>query len=386
MAGDAHKSLDQPTGVLLRVDMTDETTPQPPHSRYELQLSQLPRLAAIGVVLAVVVAGYAWAGGFLAPGRLDQALIVDTFQDVNGLYPGFRRNHAKGVCATGWFDSNGAAARLSRAEVFKPGRVPVFGRFALAGGMPRVADQPGAVRSIAINFTAPDGEVWRIATIDIPVFPVKDAQGFRDQLLAMKPDPATGKPDPVKVKAFLDAHPEAVPATALIKAHPFSSGFSDATYYGLNAFRLIDGKGNSTPVRWTLVPVDTSTPETTPQQDTNYLFDDLIARVNQGPVQWRLTLIIGQSGDPTNDATLPWPGDREQIDAGTLTVTAIEPEAPGNCRDINFDPLTLPDGIAPSDDPLLSARSATYSVSFTRRAEEPKTPSAVPTGTTNRGS
>jgi hypothetical protein len=37
-------------------------------------------------------------------------------------------------------------------------------------------------------------------------------------------------------------------------------------------------------------------------------------------------------------------------------VTGIEAEGDGNCRDINFDPLVLPAGIAPSDDPLLSAR------------------------------
>ena len=33
--------------------------------------------------------------------------------------------------------------------------------------------------------------------------------------------------------------------------------------------------------------------------------------------------------------------------------------------------------IAPSDDPLLSARSAIYSKSFTRRAGESKEPSAI---------
>jgi len=39
----------------------------------------------------------------------------------------------------------------------------------------------------------------------------------------------------------------------------------------------------------------------------------------------------------------------------------------------------LPDGITPSDDPLLSARSAAYSQSFTRREGEHKEPSAVST-------
>ena len=63
-----------------------------------------------------------------------------------------------------------------------------------------------------------------------------------------------------------------------------------------------------------------------------------------------------------------------------VTVAAIESEAAGNCRDIEFDPLVLPSGIEPSDDPMLSARSAAYSVSFTRRAGETKTPSPVQVG------
>jgi catalase len=51
---------------------------------------------------------------------------------------------------------------------------------------------------------------------------------------------------------------------------------------------------------------------------------------------WHLILTVGQPGDPTNDATIPWPEIREHIDAGTLTVTAIEVEAASNCRDIKF--------------------------------------------------
>ena len=65
------------------------------------------------------------------------------------------------------------------------------------------------------------------------------------------------------------------------------------------------------------------------------------------------------------------------IDAGTITITAVQTEEAGNARDINFDPTVLPDGITVSDDPLLAARSAVYARSFTRRAEEPKSPSEV---------
>ncbi len=57
----------------------------------------------------------------------------------------------------------------------------------------------------------------------------------------------------------------------------------------------------------------------------------------------------------------------------------MEGEATGVARTINFDPLVLPNGIAGSDDPLLSARSAAYSESFTRRVSEPVPSSAVST-------
>src|SRR3546814_2000778 len=72
-----------------------------------------------------------------------------------------------------------------------------------------------------------------------------------------------------------------------------------------------------------------------------------------------------------------WPADRQSIEAGTLTITAAQPEERGACRDITFDPTILPDGIALSDDPLLAARSAAYASSFGRRAVEAPGPSAV---------
>jgi catalase len=107
------------------------------------------------------------------------------------------------------------------------------------------------------------------------------------------------------------------------------------------------------------------------------LFDDTVSRIRSGPLQWRLLLTMGAPSDPVNDATIPWPPDRRVIDAGTLTLTFVATEAPGNARDINFDPLVLPEGIEPSDDPLLSPRSAVYAASYRLRAREPKSPPAV---------
>jgi len=306
---------------------------------------------------------------------------------VYGIHPGFRRNHAKGVGVSGFFESNGNGVRLSKAVVFQPGRVDVLGRFSLGGGQPYAADKPDAVRGLGLEFSLPDGELWRTAMINFPVFPVRTPEAFYEQLLASKPDPGTGKPDPAKMKAFLERHPETEQALKVIKGQPVPSGFDNSTFHSLNAFRFINAAGDSTPIRWILTPMqpfEAASIASAPQ-DKNYLFDALIAAIHRQPLRWHLIVIIGQPGDPTNDATIPWPAGREQVDVGTLTLDRIESDDTSAARDINFDPLVLPAGIAPSDDPLLSARSAVYSQSFTRRAGETKEPSAITPAEVRKG-
>jgi catalase len=334
-------------------------------------------IGAVAGVAAVDVGAFAYAGGWLRPDTLTPARFADRFEHVYGEHDGFRRNHAKGLSATGSFASNGAAAAICRAEVFRPGNVPVIGRFSLGGGLPDQTDKADTVRGLGLLFQT-DGQQWRTAMINLRVFTDSTPQGFYDRLLASKPLPETGKPDPQKMKAFLDRHPETVAAMKLIKQSPSTAGFSDSTFYGLNAFFFTNSAGATVPVRWSLIPQDAGgagTPPPPPGRD--YLFDDLIRTVARRSVNWRLVITIGEPGDPTNDATKPWPQSRRTIDAGTLTISALQTEQPGNARDINFDPLVLPDGMTGSDDPLPAARSAVYARSFTRRAEEPKSPSEV---------
>src|SRR5215470_1766884 len=98
--------------------------------------STLARFALIGVALAVVAGTFAYLGGWFTPNQLTPARFTDGFEQVNGVHPGFRRNHSKGVGVSGFFESNGNGVRLSKAVVFQPGRVDVLGRFSLNGGQP----------------------------------------------------------------------------------------------------------------------------------------------------------------------------------------------------------------------------------------------------------
>jgi catalase len=136
-----------------------------------------------------------------------------------------------------------------------------------------------------------------------------------------------------------------------------------------------------------LVPVESSGPanKANAQSDgTNYLFDALIENIHQHPVQWHLVITVAEPGDAMDDATVPWPTTRRQIDVGTLTIDQVASDDTSPARDINFDPLVLPDGMAASDDPLLSARSAVYMRSFTRREGEQKQPAAVSSAETTK--
>lgn len=337
-------------------------------------------MGAVAGFAAVDVGGFAYAGGWLRPDTLTPPTpsgFADRFEHVYGRHDGFRRNHAKGLSATGSFASNGAGAAICRAALFQPGVVPLVGRFSLGGGLPDQADQPETVRGLGLLFQA-RGQQWRTAMINLPVFTDSTPEGFYERLLASKSRPDTGKPDPQQMAAFLDRHPETVAAMKIIKRSPPSAGFADSTFYGLNAFRFTNGAGVTVPVRWSVVPQRAGAagaPQ--PPRGADYLFDDLIRAVAQRPLKWRLILTIGEPSDPTDDATKPWPPSRRSVDAGTITITAVQTEQAGNARDINFDPLVLPDGITASDDPLPAARSAVYARSFTRRAEEPKSASKV---------
>jgi catalase len=299
------------------------------------------RFALIAVVLLAVAGGFAYLGGWLTPSDLTPGRFIDEFQQVNGVHPGFRRNHAKGVGVSGFFEGNGNGSRLSKAAVFQPGRVPVLGRFSLSGGQPHAADTAEAVRGLGLQFSLPDGEAWRTAMINLPVFPFSTPEAFYEQLVASKPDPGTGKPDPGAMKAFLDRHPETARVMSLIKSQPVASGFGNTTFYGLNAFRFVDASGDSTPVRWLLTPMQSFEPasDASAARDQNYLFDGLIAQIRRQPLRWRLVVVIGQPGDLTHDATIPWPADRERLDVGTLTLDRVEAEDMSAATDINFDPL-----------------------------------------------
>lgn len=340
--------------------------PLPPLS----PLSKALRFGAIAAVVLVAGGAFAYVNGRLDPGRLTPDLLVNTLEHNGGVHPGYRRNHAKGVCVIGHFEGNQQASTLSVAGLFGAQSTPVVGRLALPSVNPYAPDSSVPIRSMALRFTLANGQQWRTGMNSMPLFPIGTPEAFYAQMQAGAPDPATGKPDPAKMKAFFAGHPEAAPFLAWVKTAKPSASFATETYNSINAFYLVDGQGKRQAVRWAMVPVASDEAGAVAPPDADFLQQDLAQRLLSGPVRWQLHLTLANPGDPVDDASKGWPDDRRVINAGTLVIEKLEAQNDGECRDINYDPTVLPAGIETSGDPLLAARSAAYASSYLRRTGE----------------
>ncbi|HZB93036.1 MAG TPA: catalase, partial [Stellaceae bacterium] len=129
--------------------------------------SVLGSLVLIAVVIGGGAVAFAYTAGWLSPQRLTPQEFVAVFTPPPLPPPlGHRRNHAKGICFTGIFVSNGAGSALSRAKVFTSGQYPALGRFNLGTADANAPDATVRVRGMGLQISSPDGQVWRMAMID----------------------------------------------------------------------------------------------------------------------------------------------------------------------------------------------------------------------------
>lgn len=298
--------------------------------------------------------------------------VVDAIEGVFGVHAGKRRNHAKGSCAAGEFVGTAEGARYSRSQLFSGDAVPVIARFSLGGGNPEASDAEKSVRGMALQFQLPQGQLHQMAMLNTPVFGAARPETFYDLMLALRPDPATGKADPGKLEAFRASHPDSLAQMQFLATHNPPASYADSVYWGLHAFRFVDRDGEVTPVRWRFVPQGGEkllSDEALKTAGTDFLEKALISRTAKTPARWDMRVTIGQPSDPLDDPTQAWPTDRYEFEAGTLTITSASAQAGAACEPINFDPMVMADGIEPTDDPVLRFRSPAYAASFVRRLQ-----------------
>jgi catalase len=298
--------------------------------------------------------------------------LVETMRALAGSHPGFRPVHAKGIVCSGTFRGAPAARGVSRAPHLQGQAVPTVLRFSNSNGDPNIHDGIPSARAMAVKFELPDGKKADILGLHIEGFLVRTPAEFLAFLSAQLPDPATGKPAADGVPRFLQSHPATGAFIERLTKKPIPASYGQACYYSEHAFKFTTADGSSRFGRYRWVPEAGEaylSPDDAGKRSANFLREELEARLKKGPVAFRLVLQLAGENDPTDDATALWPADRPLVELGRLEVTQISPTSADDERRLVFDPTNITDGIELSNDPILLARSAAYSVSYNHRSK-----------------
>lgn len=298
--------------------------------------------------------------------------LVNVLEKLSGgPHKGFRSNHAKGIVVRGTFAPTPAAAALSKAPHFNTRVVPVTVRFSNSTGVPTIADSDGhaSPRGIALRFHYTERAYTDIVSISYNGFPSATPEQFLDFLNAVaQSGPQAAKPTPIE--RYLEAHPKAKQFVTTPKPMPVS--FARQSFYGVNAFRFTNARGQHRFVRYQILPVEGEKffgDKEAARLPANYLADELRQRLPRQPAQFRLMAQLAQTGDVVNDGSQVWPASRETVELGRVVLTQVADDSAAAERRLQFNPLILVPGIQPSDDPILLARPEAYTHSIMRRSQ-----------------
>jgi catalase len=299
--------------------------------------------------------------------------LLQQFDTIFGLHPGFRPAHAKGAMLTGRFTPSPAAASLTRAPHMNRASTPVTARFSNSTGVPLVPDNDPKAnpRGLAIRFHLAERVHTDIISHSTDGFPTRTGQEFLEFLRALaSSDPS--KPSPSPIEAFLGTHPKAL---AFVQApKPTPSSFARESYFGVTAMRFTNKDGVSRYGRYRIVPeagIEHLPDAIAAAKSPNFLFDELGERIAREPIAFRILAQMANDGDTVDDATIHWPEERTLLDLGAITLTESLADNAHEQQHIIFDPIPRVDGIDPSADPLLELRAAIYLLSGRRRRAVP---------------
>jgi catalase len=299
--------------------------------------------------------------------------LVDTLTKLAaGPHKGYRANHAKGIMVNGTFTPSVTASTLTSAPHLQQTSSPVIVRLSDATGVPDMPDASDNANphGMSIRFQLPDGAYTDIVSISVNAFPSATPEDFLGLLNAIAASgPNSVKPSPIE--QYLGSHPAALKFVNIPKPAPVS--FATLPFYGVNAFKFINAKGESQYGRYQITPLDGQKSLTTEQAakaDPNYLMDDIVKRLESTEVKYRISVQLAEKGDVTNDATVVWPDSRKQLELGILTLKTPDKNSKVAEKAIMFNPLVLPNGIEPSEDPILLARPTAYAISYGRRLSQ----------------
>ncbi len=296
--------------------------------------------------------------------------LLDAFDQLFGLHPGFRPVHAKGALCWGTFTPSPEASRLTRAPHAARPSTKVIVRFSDFAGVPTVPDNDPAAaspRGIAIRFYLAEHVHTDIIGHSHEGFPTRSGEEFLQFARALAAS-GPGAPKPTPLDTFLAAHPHAMQFAAAPK--PIPTSFARESFFPVSAFRFTNGQGAVRFGRYRILPDagnEYLAAEGAAKKSANFLFDELSQRLAEDAIKFRIRVRLASDGDALSDSTVVWPDDRDEIDFGTVDLTRRADDSDPELQKIIFDPIPRVDGIDPSDDPLFDVRAAIYLLSGRRR-------------------
>ena len=327
-----------------------------------------PMLPCVNLVLAIIV------GMFVQPRAWSQDAQPSGREMVDALHSAFgehheRAVHAKGTIVTGSFIPSRQASKYTIAPHLQhsAGKISIIARFSDFTGIPDVPDTDpnGNPKGFAIRFLLPDGEITDIVNHSFNGFPVSNSADFAVLLRAIgsaHSTPANNAP----LDQFLASHPVAKNFLTGQKPPPVS--WATTPYFGVNAFRFTNSRGESHYIRYRFVPLAGESyisPDQQKSLSANYLAEELVDRLKRGPIRFKMLAQVAEGTDDFRDPSKPWPEDRHLIELGVVTFTSIVPGEQAS-KNLQFEPGAVTAGIQTAD-PMLNVRKAAYPVSASER-------------------
>ncbi|MGB5057031.1 MAG: catalase, partial [Nitrospirales bacterium] len=288
--------------------------------------------------------------------------------------------HARGFGAHGYFENYESLEDVTKADIFqRPGdKTPAFVRFSTVAGNKGSADLARDVRGFAVKLYTKEGN-WDIVGNNMPVFFIQDAIKFPDLIHSAKAEPDRGFPQAQTAHDnfwdFISLTPESMHMVMWImsdRAIPRSFRFMEG--FGVHTFRLINGQGKSTFVKFHWKPklgmqsVVWNEAVKINGADPDFHRRDLWSAIQQGDYpEWELGLQLfdddfAQQFDfDVLDATKLIPEEILPIRrVGRLVLDRCVNNFFAETEQVAFCTQNIVPGIDFSNDPLLQGRNFSY--------------------------
>ena len=288
--------------------------------------------------------------------------------------------HARGAAAHGTFQSYGNAAEVTCAEFLATDiETPVFVRFSTVVGSRGSSDVVRDTRGFATKFYTDQG-VYDLVGNNIPVFFIQDGIKFPDIVHAAKPHPDREIPQAQSAHDtfwdFVSLHTEAQAHTIWqMSDRAIPRSFRTMEGFGIHTFRLINGEGHTTLVKFHWKPkagvhsVVWDEAQLINGADPDFHRRDLYDAIEAGAFpQWELGIQVFPDteeqmfeGIDLLDPTKIVPEELAAVQPiGLLTLNANPMNFFAEVEQVAFHPGHVVPGIDVTDDPLLQARLFSY--------------------------